>query len=375
VVLIGAGLLIRSFVRLRSVDPGFRPAGILTFRLSNLGGRDALPDQRAALLGQLRERISALPGVRGAGAVSALPLSGLNVGTTFSIAGRPAPPPDRRPMALMRTATPAYFRVMGIPLAAGREFSASDDGHAPSVVIVSRAMARRFWPQGSPLGEHVLLDAFPGRAAEVVGVAGDVKPENLEGDDWPTVYTSYAQSPAPIMNLVARTTPPPLSVAAAAEREVHNLDPDQPVADPRAMDAVLDRVLAGPRFNAALLAIFAEIAFTLAAVGIYGVISCDVAQRTRELGIRAAMGARPADMLLLILGQGARLAAGGIVLGLGAAFLLTRLMANLLFEVKPTDAWTFAAISLLLGAVALVASYLPSRRAMAVDPVTALRHE
>jgi putative ABC transport system permease protein len=278
-------------------------------------------------------------------------------------------------MALMRTATPAYFRVMGIPLAAGREFTASDDGRAPAVAIVSRVMARRFWPEASPLGDHILLDAFPGRPAEVIGVAGDVKPEGLEGDDWPTVYTSYAQSPAPIMNLVARTIPSPLSLAAAAEREVHRLDPDQPVADPRAMEATLDRVLAGPRFNAALLAIFAEIAFILAAVGIYGVISCDVAQRTREIGIRAAMGARPADVLVLILGQGARLAGCGVALGLAAAFALTRLMASLLFEVNPADAWTFAAISLLLGAVALLASYLPARRAMIIDPVAALRHE
>jgi putative ABC transport system permease protein len=375
VVLIGAGLLMRSFVRLRSVDPGFRPAGILTFRLSNLGGPGALPGQRAALLGQLEERISALPGVRGVGAVSALPLSGLGVGYTFSIAGRPAPPPDQRPMALLRTATPAYFRVMGIPLAAGREFTASDDGHAPAVIVVSHTLAGRFWREGSPIGDHVLLDAFPGRAAEVVGVVGDVKPENLDGDDRPTVYVPYAQSPAPLMNLVARTSPPPLSLAAAAAREVHRLDPGQPVADPRSMDAVLDGVLAGPRFNAALLAIFAEIAFTLAAVGIYGVISCDVAQRTREIGIRAAMGAQPGDVLLLIMGQGARLAACGIALGLAAAFALTRLMASLLFEVKPDDAWTFAAISLLLGAVALLASYLPSRRAMAIDPVAALRHE
>ena len=202
-----------------------------------------------------------------------------------------------------------------------------------------------------------------------------MKPEKLEGDDWPTVYVPYAQSPAPLMNLVVGASPPPLSLAAAAEREVHRVDPDQPVAEPRAMDAVLDRVLAGPRFNAALLAIFAEIAFTLAAVGIYGVISCDVAQRSREIGIRAAMGARPAALLLLILGQGVRLAACGIALGLAAAFALTRLMANLLFEVKPTDGWTFAAMSLLLGAVALLASYLPARRAMAMDPGAALRHE
>jgi putative ABC transport system permease protein len=375
VVLIGAGLLMRSFVRLRSVDPGFRPAGLLTFRLSNLGGPGAAPDERAALLEQLEERISALPGVRGVSAVSALPLGGLGVGSTFSIAGRPAPPLDRRPLALLRTVTPAYLRVMGIPLTAGREFSARDGGHAPSVAIVSRALARRFWPEGSPIGSQLLLDAFPGRAAEVVGIAGDVKPEKLEGDDWPTVYVPYAQSPATLMNLVVSAATPPLSLAAAAGREVHRVDPDQPVAEPRTMDAVLDRVLAAPRFNAALLAIFAGIAFTLAAVGIYGVISCDVAQRTREIGIRAAMGAQPADLLRLILGQGARLAAWGIALGLAAAFGLTRLMANLLFEVKPADAGTFAAIALLLGAVALLASYLPARRAMAIDPMAAVRHE
>jgi putative ABC transport system permease protein len=236
-------------------------------------------------------------------------------------------------------------------------------------------MARRIWPEGSPIGQHVILDSFPGRVAEVVGMTGDVKAEGLEGEDWPTVYTPYAQSPAPIMNLVARTATSPLSLAAAAEREVHRLDPDQPVADPRTMEAVLDRVLAGPRFNAALLAIFADLAFSLAAVGIYGVISCNVSQRTREIGIRAAMGAQPGEVLRLILGQGARLAACGIALGLAASFALTRLMSSLLFEVKTTDAWTFAAMSLLLGAVALLASYLPARRAMAIEPVTALRHE
>lgn len=225
------------------------------------------------------------------------------------------------------------------------------------------------------MGARLLLDAFPGRAAEVVGIAGDVKPEKLEGDDWPTVYVPYAQSPATLMNLVVSAATPPLSLAAAAGREVHRVDPDQPVAEPRTMDAVLGHALASSRFNAALLAIFAEIAFALAAVGIYGVISCDVAQRTREIGIRAAMGARPADLLRLILGQGARLAAWGIALGLAAAFALTRLMSNMLFEVKPADAGTFAAIALLLGAVALLASYLPARRAMAMDPVAALRHE
>ena len=206
-------------------------------------------------------------------------------------------------------------------------------------------------------------------------MVGNVKPENLEGEDWPTIYNPYAQAPAPTMVMVVRAGQSPLSLAASVQREVHRLDPGQPVADPRTVEDLVDSAIAAPRFHAALLAIFGELAFTLAAVGIYGVISYDVTQRTSELGVRAALGARPRDLLILVLGQGARLAGLGIALGLVGALAATRLLANLLYGVAPTDLGTFVTIPLLLGAVALAACYFPSRRAMALDPVTALRHE
>jgi putative ABC transport system permease protein len=375
VVLIGAGLLIRSFVRLRSADPGFQPAGLLTLRVPLGGGRNAAPDRRIAFFQQVADRVATLPGVRSVGAVNGLPLTGLGLGSTFAVDGRPAPVPEQRPLALLRSVNPAYFRTMGIPLVAGRVFADSDTSQAPPVIVVNQTLARRFWPEGNPLGGRLVLDQDNGRVAEIVGVVADVKPERIENQDWPTIYNPYAQVPVTIMTLVVRTAQPPLSLASVVEREVHQLDPDQPVADIRSMEDVVDRAIAGARFNTALLGIFAVIAFVLAAVGIYGVISCDVSERTHEIGIRVALGAQPGDVLKLVLGQGARLAGYGIAAGLAAAFALTRLMAAMLYGVKATDAYTFAAIPVALGAVALAASYLPSRRALALDPMTALRHE
>ena len=375
VVLIGAGLLIRSFVRLRSADPGFQPAGLLTLRLPLAGGRNASPDRRVAFFQQVTDRVATLPGVRAVGAVNGLPLTGLGVGSNFAVDGRPAPAPEQRPMGLLRSVTCAYFRTMGIPLVAGRVFADSDTGQAPPAIIVNQTLARRFWPQGNPLGGRLVVDQNNGRVAEIVGVVADVKPERIEDQDCPTIYNPYAQVPVTTMTMVVRVARPPLSLASAVEREVHQLDPDQPVADIRSMEEVVDRAIAGARFNTALLGIFAELAFLLAAVGIYGVVSCDVSERTHEIGIRVALGAQPGDVLKLVLGQGARLAGYGIAAGLVLAFALTRLMASMLYAVKATDAYTFAAIPLLLGGVALAASYLPSRRALALDPVIALRDE
>ena len=378
-VLIGAGLLMRSFVRLRSADPGFRPSGLLTLRVPLAGGRNAAPDRRIAFFQQVAERVAALPGVRAVGAVNGLPLTGLGGGSAFAVDGRPAPAPEQRPIGLLRSVTSAYFRTMGIPLVAGRGFADSDTSHAPPVIVVNQTLARRFWPEGNPIGGHLVVDANNGRVAEIVGVVGDVKPERIESQDWPTIYCPYAQAPAATMTMVVRTAgpkgAPPLSLASAVEREVHQLDPDQPVAGARSMEDVVDQALAGARFNTVLLGVFAQIAFLLAAVGIYGVISCDVSERTHEIGIRVALGAQPGDVLKLVLGQGARLAGYGIAAGLAAAFALTRLMASMLYGVKATDAYTFASIPVLLGAVALAASYLPTRRALRLDPVTALRHE
>ncbi|MGA2723803.1 MAG: ABC transporter permease [Bryobacteraceae bacterium] len=379
VVLIGAGLLIRSFVRLRSADPGFRPSGLLTLRVPLAGGRNAAPDRRIAFFQQVTERVAALPGVRAVGAVSGLPLTGLGGGSAFAVDGRPAPAPEQRPIGLLRSVSSAYFRTMGIPLLAGRVFADSDTSQAPAVIVVNQTLARRFWLGANPLGGRLVVDANNARVAEIVGVVGDVKPERIESQDWPTIYCPYAQAPSATMVMVVQTAGPegvpPLTLASAVEREVHQLDPDQPVADARSMEDVVDQAIAGARFNTVLLGVFALIAFVLAAVGIYGVISCDVSERTHEIGIRVALGAQPGDVLKLVLGQGARLAGYGIAAGLAAAFALTRLMAAMLYGVKATDAYTFAAIPVLLGAVALAASYLPSRRALGLDPVTALRHE
>lgn len=376
VVLIGAGLLIRSFVRLRSTDPGFQPSGLLTFRLLLGGSRNASPDRRISFVQQVGDRMLVLPGVRTVGAVNWLPLTGLGGGTTFTVEGRATLPPDQRPIGLVRSVTPSYFRAMGIPLIAGREFTAGDTAQSPPAIVVNQTLARRFWPQGQPVSGRLLLqDVANGRVAEIVGVVGDVKPDRVENEDWPTIYGPYPQLPFVTMVLVVRTAGSPLSLASTVEREVHQLDPDQPVSDVRSMETLVDQSIAGSRFNAVLLGVFAAIAFVLAAVGIYGVVSYDVSERTHEIGLRMALGAQSRDVLQLIVGQGARLAAFGIAAGLSAAVALTRLMATMLYGVKATDAYTFAAISLLLGAVALVACYLPARRAMALDPVTALRHE
>jgi putative ABC transport system permease protein len=372
VVLIASGLLIRSFAKLRSADPGFHAQGVLTFRLPSSVGR-AAPDRRIAFFKETLDRMAALPGIRAVGVIDSLPLRGLGSGSEFTVEGRPASP-DQRPVGLVRFISPAYFRAMEIPLVAGREFTAADTMEAPPVIIVNQTVARRFWPSASPIGGRIAMGAN-GRAAEIVGVVGDVKSERMEGEDWPTIYLPYSQSPPSAMAVVVRTGAPPLSLVSAVTREIHAIDPDQPVAEIRTMQDVVEQAIAGSRFNTAVLGVFAVIAFVLAAVGIYGVISYDVSQRTKEIGIRMALGAQERDVLKLIVGQGAKLAAWGIAAGLAAAFALTRLMEALLFGVKASDANTFAMISLLLGAVALAASYLPSRRAMALDPVTALRHE
>jgi putative ABC transport system permease protein len=375
VVLIAAGLLMRSFIRLRAADPGFQPDGLLTFRLPLAGGRNAAPERRVVFVRQLSEALARIPGVQSVGAVNTLPLTGLGVGGSFAAGGRPAPPVEQRQIGLMRSVTPAYFRSMGLRLVSGREFTDADAAQSPAVVIVGETLARRFWPGGGAVGERLVLDLPNVKGAEIVGVVKDVKPERLEGEDWPTIYSTYPQAPAVTMTMVVRTAGPPAAVAAAVRRAVHRLDPGQPLADLRTMDVVVEEAVAGSRFNAVVLAIFAVLAFTLAAVGIYGVIAYDVSERTHELGIRLALGAQRSDVLRMVVGQGTRLAAAGIGIGLIVSFGLTRLMGSMLYDVRPTDASTFLAIALGLGAVAIAASWLPSRRAVRLDPAVALRHE
>ena len=370
-VLIGAGLLIRSFARLRSVDLGFRPSGLLTLRLPLAGARNASADRRAVFVSQARERVSALPGVGAVAAIDTLPLTDFGSGTTFAVAGQPAP--DQRPMTLVRGVTPGYFRIMGLPLLEGRDFNASDSGVSPITIVVSRSLALHFWPHGGAVGSRLVLD--PGREAEIVGVVGDVKPTRIQGDEWFTVYGPYTQNAFRTVTLVMRGEVPPRSLISAAERAIRELDPDQPVAAARPMQSVVEDAVADARFNTMLLSVFAQIAIILAAVGVYSVVSYDVSQRTGEIGIRLALGAQRSNVLGLILVQAAILAAIGIAIGLAMAWWLTRLMTGMLYAVEPTDPYVFVAIPVLLGTVVLLSGYLPSRRAMALDPALALRHE
>ncbi|HEX3745846.1 MAG TPA: ABC transporter permease [Bryobacteraceae bacterium] len=371
-VLIGATLLIRSFARLRGVDLGFQPAGLLTLRLPLAGDRNAKAERRVAFVQQVEDRVSALPGMRAVAAVDTLPLGGFGFAATFAIEGRPVP--ADKPIALVRGVTPGYFRTAGLPLLEGRDFNSADTRDVPLVMIASRNLARRFWPTGGALGSHLLLDPNNRRAA-IVGVAGDVKPETIEGEDWLTLYCPYSQNAFHSMTLVLRSALPGDAALASAAGAIRQLDPEQPVADPQPMERMIDRAVAGARFNTVLLAIFAQIAFVLAAVGVYGVVSYDVSRRTGEIGLRLALGALPANVLRMVLRQAVSLAALGIAVGLAAAWGLTRLMATMLFGVGPTDPVTFLAIPVLLGTVVIFAGYLPARRAMALDPAMALRHE
>jgi putative ABC transport system permease protein len=374
VVLIGAGLLMRSFVRLRAASPGFDPAGVLTLRMPLAGGRNASPDRRRAFTSSVIERVAALPGVRAVAGINGLPLNGLGNGADFVVEGRPGPPPVRHPNGLVRSVTRDYFRTMAIPLLSGRFFTDADTRSAKPVIIINRTLARQFWPDADPLGARLAIDTPSNtRIAEIVGVVGDVRPERFEGEDWPMIYSPYDQVPVMGLTLVVRAAGRPESIAPAVTGEIRRLDPEQVVADVKPMEAVVDRAVAGARFNTALLAMFGSIAFLLAALGIYGVVSYDVSRRTSEIGIRMALGAVPSDVLRMVVGQGARLAACGIAIGLAGASWLTRLMVSMLYGVSPSDVWTFALISILLAAVALVASYLPSRRAMLLEPLSALR--
>jgi putative ABC transport system permease protein len=374
IVLIGAGLLMRGFERLRDVNPGFRPRNLFTMRIPLGGGRNNAMEKRVAFLVQLTNKVAALPGVASAGAVSDLPLTGLANGSTFWIDGRPAPPPERRPLAPTRGATPGYFRAMGIPLLEGREFDARDTEASRRVAIIDQALASRYFPQGGAIGSRIITDAN-GKVEEIVGVVGTVMPDKLEGDPWPTIYMPHSQKPDPTMIVVARTANDPVSIGSAAARAAHELDPDQPVAETRTGEQVVEEALAGARFNTIALDIFAALAFLLAAIGIYGVVSYEVTARTKEIGVRLALGAGSGDVVKLVVAQGAVLTALGIIIGLGAAYALTGAMTSMLFGVDPRDFSTFASVAGLLAIWALTASYIPSRRAAALDPMRALRHE
>ena len=379
VLLIGAGLLIRSYLAVNRIESGFQPQNVLTVGLSLSPTQYPALPQQAVFYNQLLEKVQNTPGVTSAAVVTRVPLLGTPLWTSFLIQGR-AVSENENPVLEDRVCSPRYFETMGIPLLAGRDFTARDQKDSPPVIIISQAMAQQYWPHENPLGKRIWT--FPDARdtwREVVGVVGDVKLFSLEAETKPVIYLPLSQSPftggVRIPFLVTRSNQAPENMIASIRAAVRAIDPEQPVSNPRLMEEIVARSLLPRRFNLFVLVVFAALAALLAGCGVYGVMAYSVTQRKHEVGIRVALGARPSDILRLLMGQGLRLVLLGVALGLGGAMALTRWMSNLLFGVSATDPLTFALIALLLMGVALMACWLPARRAMKVDPIIALRYE
>jgi putative ABC transport system permease protein len=380
VLLIGSGLMIRSFAKLNSVHPGFDPENVATMGVTLL--RANYPDDThvAATYSQLLEQLAAAPGVESVGATTELPLSGASTSDYFTIEGRPAIPKAEQPLTECRTVTPHFFESMRIPLLAGRDFTPTDTKQSPNVAVVNEVFARLFFPGEDPLGHRLNLQGQFRDPLVIVGVVGNVRDFGLDEQPKPGIYYPYLQSPlfedlSRSLTLVIRTKSDPASLMESLRAEMLSMDKTLPVYSLKPMTEYLHDSLSRRRFNMVLLSVFAAVALVLAAVGIYGVISYTVSQRTHEIGIRLAIGAHAGNILRLVIGQAMLLTIIGIALGLAASFALTRLLESLLFEVSATDPLTFAVIAVILTGVALAACFVPARRATKVDPMIALRYE
>ncbi|MGH9430810.1 MAG: ADOP family duplicated permease [Terriglobia bacterium] len=379
ILLIGAGLLVRSLVSLSRVNPGFNPESVLTMNVNLPELRYQTKNQMIAFEQQSLQRLEALPGVRSVGWVVGLPLGtgDMRIRGDVTVEGQPTSPRGVLPSKLVVAGD--YFRALGIPVIEGRHFNQRDNEDAPRVAIVSDGVARRFWPRQSAIGKRLRPGFSHDSWCTIVGVVGDVKTWGLDEKSSLAIYLPYKQSPRLFLmrdlSLVMRRTANPTSVVTAARHAIEAVDSELPAYDVATMEQLVYRSASEPRFNGLLLGIFAILALALASVGIYGVMSYSVAQETHEIGIRMALGAERQDVLKLVLSQGMILTLMGVATGVAAALGLTRLMASLLYGVKPTDPVTFVAVSLILTAVSLMACYIPARRAMKVDPMEALRHE
>jgi putative ABC transport system permease protein len=376
VLLTGAGLLLRSFVRLQDIDPGFRADDVLTARLTLPAAR--YNAQRATeFFREVISRLDSSPGVRSAAGITFLPLAGPGIATSFYRLDQPKPPDGQSPTTQVRPVTPRYFTTMGIPHLAGRDFTDTDAADAPLVAIVSEGLVRRYLPGENPIGKrlHVSIGGVDGMRVDVVGVVGDVKFASLDVDTEAAVYLPLPQLSIGAMTLVVRTAVEPLSAASLVSGVVRELDAEIPLADVRPMTEVVDATLAQPRAVSALLAAFSMLALILAGVGVYGVMAYSVSQRTQEIGVRMALGATAASVFRLVLGGALRLVGIGITIGAVAAAAFTRILETLLFQTDALDPLTFASTSLVLVAVAAFASYVPARRGMQIVPTEALRAE
>jgi putative ABC transport system permease protein len=395
VLLIGAGLLIRSFYRLQKVDPGFSYQHLTSFSIALPGKKYSTADQRADFYRRLLDNIRSIPGVQSTAAASGLPLGNNGWQTSFVVEGRPLPPRNMTPLMEACLVTPDYFRAMNIPLLRGRYYDEHDDRSslagkdlskldenqreiaALNSLIIDEEFARRYWPNEEAVGKRIRLGTDPDSPLlTVLGVVGRVKMEGLSQDSNRVQgYFPFEQVPNGGMTVIIKGASDPNQLIGAVRQQIKNIDPDQPIYSIRTMDDIRAESVAPERLNLTLLSIFASIALVLAIVGIYGVMSYSVTQRTHEIGIRMAIGAQTGDVFRMIMGQGMTLALIGIVIGLVGAFALTRLMTTMLFGVEPTDPVTFSVIAVLLTGVAVLACYLPGRRATKVDPVVSLRYE
>jgi putative ABC transport system permease protein len=377
ILLIGAGLLVKSFWRLQRVAVGVNPERVLTMQLTLRGQRYAEPEQVSNFYSRLVEQTQSLPGVRAAAVSNSLPPDETDFSSDFTVEGRNVEPGQQRPIAYFIRVSPDYFRVLDIPLRSGRLFNAADSANAPGVMLINKTLQRQVFLNEDPVGKRINLgDEREPRWNQIVGVVEDVKYNGLADAVQPAVYQPAAQTTSWGMSLLLKTEGgDPLSLTAAVRNEIEKLDRELPIARVSTLDQRLATATAQPRFRTMLIALFAVVALVLAAIGIYGVVSYSVAQRTRELGIRMALGAQRHDVLKLVIRQGALLAIAGAASGLGGAFALTRLMSGLLFGVTPTDALTFSCVPACLILVALLACYIPARRATKVDPLVALRYE
>lgn len=376
ILLAGAGLLVQSLVRLQEVKPGFRADNLLTLRVALPDYRYTEESQWSSTFQEILGRVKNLPGVHAAGAISMLPLSGENLIFDFTKEGQPPAPGEPKSSANFRAVDSEYFSTMGIPVTAGRAFTDRDAAQAPKVVVINETMAKRFWPQESPVGKRITIGYGQPVPREIVGVVGDVRQAALDADVQAEVYVPYVQTPMPFMSVVVRPSGgAPTDIVPAVRGQVAAVDKDLPLYGVRSMQEVVADSLGQSRFRTVVLAVFAGLALVLAMLGVYGVLSYLVTERRQEIGIRMALGARQSNVIMLVVGRGMSLAALGVGVGLLITFWLSPLIVGLLYGVSSNDPLTLAGVSVLLLLTALLACYVPARRAGRISPLTAIRHE